>query len=85
MPEHSPPKFSARRFSGSSTGRDRCPLEGSSMGLIFRRRIRAGRNSWLNLSGRGASLSRRSGPVTVNSRGRMTVRLGKGLSWRFKL
>ncbi len=52
------------------------------MGFIFRKRIRTGRNSWVNVSRSGASVSRRVGPVTVNSRGRVTVRLGRGLSWR---
>ncbi|HET7407055.1 MAG TPA: DUF4236 domain-containing protein [Mycobacteriales bacterium] len=54
------------------------------MGLIFRSRKRTGRNSWLNVSKRGASVSERVGPVTVNSRGGMRIRLGKGLSWRIK-
>jgi len=55
-----------------------------TMGLIFRSRKRTGRNSWLNVSKRGASVSERVGPVTVNSRGGMRIRLGKGLSWRIK-
>jgi hypothetical protein len=54
------------------------------MGLIFRRRKRLGRNSWLNLSTRGASVSEKAGPVTINSRGGIRVRLGKGLSWRIQ-
>ncbi|SDH49263.1 DUF4236 domain-containing protein [Microbacterium sp. 77mftsu3.1] len=52
------------------------------MGLIFRRSIRAGRNSRVNISGTGASVSHRAGPITINSRGRITIRLGKGLSFR---
>lgn len=55
------------------------------MGLVFRRRIRTGRASWLNLSRSGVSASRRVGRVTVNSRGRASVRLVRGLSLRFKL
>jgi hypothetical protein len=54
------------------------------MGLVFRKRVRTGKNSWMNLSKSGASISRRSGPVTVNSRGQVRVRLGKGVSWRLK-
>jgi hypothetical protein len=54
------------------------------MGLIYRRRKRLGRGSWLNVSKRGASVSERAGPVTVNSRGGIRIRLGKGLSWRIK-
>lgn len=54
------------------------------MGLIFRRRVKLGKStsSWLNLSKSGVSASKRVGPVTVNSRGRVTVRLGKGISFR---
>ena len=52
------------------------------MGWIYRRRIRLGKNSWINLSKRGASLSRRVGPVTYNSRGRRSVRVAKGISYR---
>lgn len=56
------------------------------MGLIFRRRVplkRRGRvTSWLNLRGGGVSASARAGRVTVNSRGRVTIRLGKGFSLR---
>lgn len=52
------------------------------MGFQYRKRIRTGRNSWLNLSKRGVSGSVRMGPVTFNSRGRSSVRLGRGLSYR---
>lgn len=52
------------------------------MGFIFRKRIRTGRNSWLNVSRHGVSASRRVGRVTVNSRGRVTVRIAKGLTFR---
>ena len=55
------------------------------MGLVFRRRKRLGRSTFLNLSSRGASVSRRIGPLSVSSRGRGSLRLGKGWSWRFKL
>lgn len=55
------------------------------MGLIFRKRVKLGQDgkSWLNLSKSGVSLSRRIGNrITVNTRGRVTVRLFKGVSWR---
>ncbi len=52
------------------------------MGLVVRRRITTGRNSWLNVSKTGASESVRIGRVTMNSRGRTTVRIGKGISFR---
>lgn len=52
------------------------------MGFSYRKRIRTGRRSWLNISKRGVSGSTRFGPFTVNSRGRTSLRLGKGLSYR---
>ena len=52
------------------------------MGISYRKRVRTGRGSWLNLSKRGASVSMRKGPVTVNSRGRFSVRIAPGLSYR---
>ncbi|MFZ9541572.1 MAG: DUF4236 domain-containing protein, partial [Ilumatobacteraceae bacterium] len=53
-----------------------------SMGFSYRKRVRTGRRSWLNISKRGVSGSARFGPFTVNSRGRTSLRLGKGLSYR---
>ena len=38
--------------------------------LIFRRRVRTGRMSWLNLSRSGVSASKRAARVTVNTRGK---------------
>ena len=55
------------------------------MGLTFRKRKRIGASSWLNLSKHGASVSKKQGPLTVSSRGRASIRLGKGFSFRFKL
>jgi hypothetical protein len=52
------------------------------MGWIFRKRVQLGNGAALNVSKRGVSVSKRVGPVTVNSRGRVTVRLAPGLSWR---
>ena len=52
------------------------------MGLSYRRRVRLGKNSWLNVSKSGVSVSRKVGGVTVNSRGRTSVRLAKGLTYR---
>lgn len=54
------------------------------MGFTFNRRKRLGRSS-LNVSKSGASVSRRVGPVTLSTRRRGSVRLGKGLGFRFKL
>jgi hypothetical protein len=53
------------------------------MYLNYRRRVRTGRNSWLNLSKSGASISKRGGRLTLNSRGGGSLRLMKGLSFRF--
>lgn len=51
------------------------------MGLNYRKRIKLGKNSGLNLSKSGISLSQKVGPVTFNSRGRTTFRLGQGWSY----
>jgi len=52
------------------------------MGFIYRKRVRVGKRGWLNISKSGVSGSAKAGPVTFNSRGRRSVRLGKGLSYR---
>ncbi len=52
------------------------------MAFQFRKRIRIGRYGWINLSKRGASGSAGVGPFTLNSRGRRSVRLGNGMSYR---
>jgi hypothetical protein len=54
-----------------------------NMGFSYRRRKRLGGNTWLNLSKSGASVSKRVGRVTLNSRGGGRIRLVKGLSFRF--
>lgn len=53
------------------------------MGLYFRRRTPLGRHAWLNWSRSGVSATLRAGRVTVNTRGRVTVRLARGLGWRW--
>nr|WP_234034386.1 DUF4236 domain-containing protein [Corynebacterium antarcticum] len=60
------------------------PIEhaGEPVGLNYRRRKSLGKGTWLNLSGSGASVSKRFGPLTVNSRGRVSLRLPGGLNWR---
>lgn len=55
------------------------------MGLSYRRSVRVGRRSRANVSARGVSLSRRAGPVSVSTRGRGSLRLGRGFRWLFKL
>lgn len=59
--------------------------EGVEMGLFFRKSKRVGKNTRANFSKSGVSISRKAGPLTVNSRGRASVRLGKGKSFRKKL
>ena len=52
------------------------------MGLIFRRSFRGPAGTRITASRRGLSASKRFGRVTVDSRGHVTVRLFRGLSWR---
>jgi len=54
------------------------------MGILFRSRRKISPNTWLNFSKSGVSTSARVGRATINSRGRVTLRLGKGLYWRIK-
>jgi hypothetical protein len=54
-----------------------------TVGFIFRKRIRLGKGSTLNVSKSGASVSERIGSVTLNSRGRGSIRILPGLSFRF--
>ena len=53
------------------------------MGLIFRKRVKLDDDTAANLSTHGVSVSRRLGRVTVSSRGRVSIRLLPGLSFRF--
>lgn len=57
------------------------------MGFRYQRRvpITRDRQTWANVSKSGVSASTRKGRVTVNSKGRVSVRLFKGLSWRGKI
>jgi len=52
------------------------------MGFRYQKRVRTGKNSWLNISKSGVSGSAKIGPMTFNSRGRKSIRLGNGLSYR---
>ena len=82
-------RLSGRALSG--TGLPEAQLEGrgdgsiARMGFVFSRRKRLANGLDVNLSKSGASVSKRAGRVTVNSRGRGSVRIFKGLSFRFKL
>lgn len=53
------------------------------MGFVFRKRVRLGKGSALNLSKSGASVSERIGRLTLNSRGGGSIRILPGLSFRF--
>lgn len=52
------------------------------MGLRYQRRVRLDRNSHVNVSGSGLSVSTKVGPLTFNSRGRTSLKLGNGWSYR---
>lgn len=52
------------------------------MGITYRKRKKVGKNSWLNLSGSGASASTKVGPLTINSRGGLWVKLPGGFNFR---
>ncbi|MBC3178360.1 DUF4236 domain-containing protein [Corynebacterium lujinxingii] len=54
------------------------------MGFQYRKRKKLSKDSWLNYSGSGVSTSKRFGPVTVNSRGGVWVKLPGGLTYRGK-
>jgi hypothetical protein len=54
------------------------------MSLVFRRRVKLDDHTAANVSRKGVSISHRRGRVSINSRGRLSVRLFRGLSWRSK-
>ena len=54
----------------------------SAMGFYLRKRVALGKTAHLNISKSSASVSKRAGHVTVNSRGRVSVRILPGLSFR---
>ena len=52
------------------------------MGLRIRKSVRIVKGVNLNLSGSGVSVSGKAGPVTLNSRGRASVRIAPGVSYQ---
>lgn len=52
------------------------------MGLQYRDKKKVGKNSWINVSGSGASFSTKIGPMTINSRGGVWVNLPGGMTYR---
>lgn len=57
--------------------------EDTAMGFFFRKRVKLGKHAHVNISKSGASVSEKLGPVTINSRGRGSIRILPGLSFRF--
>jgi hypothetical protein len=53
------------------------------MPLYFRKRATINKTTHVNVSKSGMSVSKKIGPVTLNSRGRVTVRIMPGLTFRF--
>ncbi len=60
-------------------------LRKANMPFSIRKTIPVTRSARVNVSKRGASMSKTAGRVTANTRGRGRVRVAKGLSFRFKL
>ncbi|ROP60324.1 DUF4236 domain-containing protein [Curtobacterium sp. ZW137] len=52
------------------------------MGLLFRRSKKLGRGVSATVTQRGVSVSARKGPVSISSKGHVTILLGKGFSFR---
>lgn len=50
------------------------------MGWLFSKRVKVAKGTNLNLSKSGASVSKKVGNVTLNSRGKASVRIAPGLS-----
>lgn len=55
------------------------------MAFTFRKSMSLERGLRLNLSKSGLSVSNTAGPLTLNSRGRASLRLGKGMGFGKKL
>lgn len=54
------------------------------MGLFLRKSFRGPGGSRVHVSNRGVSVSKRFGPVTITSRGRISIRILPGLSLRLR-
>lgn len=52
------------------------------MGINYRKRIKIGDGTFLNISKSGVSVSQKIGKITINSRGTTTVNLGNGITYR---
>lgn len=54
------------------------------MGFIYKRPVNVGHGFTVNESGSGASITKRVGPVSVNSRGHIRIHIARGLSFRVR-
>jgi hypothetical protein len=54
------------------------------MGFVFRRSRSLGRGLRLTVTNRGAGVSKRAGRLSLSSRGRGSIRIAPGLSFRFR-
>ena len=51
------------------------------MGISYRKRIKIGNGTFLNISKSGVSVSQKVGHTTINSRGTTTINLGNGITY----
>lgn len=52
------------------------------MGISYRKRIKIGDGTFLNISKSGVSVSKKLGKATFNSKGTTTFNLGNGITYR---
>lgn len=52
------------------------------MGISYRKRIKVGDGTFLNISKSGFSISQKVGKTTINSRGTTTINFGNGITYR---
>ena len=52
------------------------------MGISYRKRIKMGDGTFLNISKSGISVSKKVGKTTINSRGTTTINLGNGITYK---
>ena len=55
------------------------------MGFFFRKTKKVGKSTNVTVSKKGVSASKKVGPLSVSSRGNVSLRLGKGIGFRKKL
>ena len=53
-----------------------------TVGISYRKRIKIGDGTFLNVSKSGISVSQKIGKTTINSRGTTTINLGNGVTYR---